>query len=197
MKQLSLILFFIFSFVINNNAQTQDWYFEMEREDSSGDNYMAADTAGNSFLFGPFYNTIDIDPGTGNTNITSNGSDDIFFSKYDQNGNIVESINGFDNFKMKTITIYIAGRISKIEYHSIFDDSEQLLESVTEFDKYYNPLNEKTYQDSKLKRETKNEYKFDNNGNWIEKTVSLKEHFYNSKKFVAIYIESRKIEYWE
>tara|TARA_R110002051_G_scaffold92740_1_gene162520 strand:- start:364 stop:1308 length:945 start_codon:yes stop_codon:yes gene_type:complete len=118
-------------------------------------------------------------------------------NKYDENGNIVESINGFDNFKMKTITIYKAGRISKIEYYSIFDDSEQLLESITEFDKYYNPINEKTYKDSKLKRETKNEYKFDNNGNWIEKTVSLKEHFYNSKKFVPIYIESRKIEYWE
>lgn len=118
-------------------------------------------------------------------------------NKYDQNGNIVESINGFDNFKMKTVRIYKAGQITKIEYYSIFDDSEQLLESVTEFDKYYNPINEKTYQDSKLKRETKNEYKFDDNGNWIIKTVSLKEHFYNSKEFVPIYIESRKIEYWE
>ncbi|WP_299112854.1 hypothetical protein [uncultured Winogradskyella sp.] len=126
-----------------------------------------------------------------------NGTKTVTENKYDQNGNIVESINGLNNFKMKTVTIYKAGQISKIEYYSIFDDSEQLLESVTEFDKYYNPINEKTYQENKLNRETKNEYEFDDNGNWIKKTVSLKEHFYNSKKFVPIYIESRKIEYWE
>tara|TARA_R110002049_G_scaffold200901_1_gene371614 strand:+ start:2951 stop:3895 length:945 start_codon:yes stop_codon:yes gene_type:complete len=117
--------------------------------------------------------------------------------KYDENGNVVESINGTDFFKIKTVTNYKDNRIIKVENYTISADLKQHLESITEFDNYYNPINEKTYQNSELNRETKNEYEFDNNGNWIKKTVYLKEHFANSKKFIPIYIESREIEYWK
>ncbi len=117
--------------------------------------------------------------------------------KYDENGNIVESINGTEYFKIKTIITYKEKRITKSEYYNITADLKQPLESVTIFDNYYNPINKKTYQNSELNREIKNEYEFDNNGNWIKKTVYMKEHFAGSKKFIPIYIESRKIKYWE
>ena len=117
--------------------------------------------------------------------------------KYDENGNVVESINGTDFFKIKTVTNYKDNRIIKVEHYNISADLKQHLESITEFDNYYNPINKKTYQNSELNRETKNEYEFDNNGNWIKKTVYLKEHFANSKKFIPIYIEKRNIKYWK
>lgn len=117
--------------------------------------------------------------------------------EYDENGNIVESIFTSDFFKYKTVTTYTNNRLSKIENYEISKEFKKELESITEFDNYYNPVNEKTYQNSELNRESKNEYEFDNNGNWIKKTVYLKEHFANSKKFIPIYIEKREIKYWE
>ena len=46
-------------------------------------------------------------------------------------------------------------------------------------------------------RELKFDYEFDENGNWIKKNVSMKEHFNNSKEFVTIYVDTRKISYWK
>ncbi len=40
------------------------------------------DNTGNIYLTGSFYSTIDLDPGTGITNITSAGGQDIYFAKY-------------------------------------------------------------------------------------------------------------------
>jgi major membrane immunogen (membrane-anchored lipoprotein) len=117
--------------------------------------------------------------------------------EYDENGNVVELIFTSDFFKFKTVTTYMKNRLSKIENYNISKELKQELESITEFDNYYNPINKKTYQNSELNRESKNEYEFDNNGNWIKKTVYLKEHFANSEKFIPIYIENRKIKYWE
>tara|TARA_R110002051_G_scaffold113010_2_gene185710 strand:- start:897 stop:1910 length:1014 start_codon:yes stop_codon:yes gene_type:complete len=117
--------------------------------------------------------------------------------KYNENGNVIESIFTSDFFKFKTVKTYVNKRLSKIENYSISKELKQELESITEFDNYYNPISKKTYQNSELNRETKNEYEFDNNGNWIKKTVYLKEHFANSKKFIPIYIENREIKYWK
>jgi hypothetical protein len=51
----------------------------------------------NSILFsGVYSSTVDFDPGTGVTNLTSNGSTDIFLLKFDQNANFIwaKSIGG-------------------------------------------------------------------------------------------------------
>jgi hypothetical protein len=50
---------------------------------------MLVDAAGNIYLAGYFKETVDFDPGTGTTNLTSAGGDDLFFAKYDASGNLV------------------------------------------------------------------------------------------------------------
>lgn len=47
------------------------------------------DSLGNIFTIGSFQGTVDFDPGTGITELVSNGSLDIFISKLDGNGNLV------------------------------------------------------------------------------------------------------------
>jgi hypothetical protein len=48
---------------------------------------VAADNSGNIFVSGAFTDTIDFDPGLGIDNHTSNGSNDVFLSKFPPDGN--------------------------------------------------------------------------------------------------------------
>ena len=50
---------------------------------------IALDTSGNIYTTGNFTGTADFDPGTGTSNLTSNGSSDMFISKLDASGNFV------------------------------------------------------------------------------------------------------------
>lgn len=50
---------------------------------------ISTDDNGNIFTTGSFYDTIDIDPGAGVTNLISNGSFDIFIQKLDANGDLI------------------------------------------------------------------------------------------------------------
>jgi hypothetical protein len=47
------------------------------------------DVSGNVYVTGLFYEIVDFDPGTGIENHTSNGSDDVFLSKFDSSGNFL------------------------------------------------------------------------------------------------------------
>ncbi len=50
---------------------------------------LQVDASGNIHLVGYFRGTVDFDPGAGTANLISAGLDDLFFAKYDANGNLV------------------------------------------------------------------------------------------------------------
>ncbi|OAD44552.1 hypothetical protein LPB303_11985 [Polaribacter atrinae] len=117
--------------------------------------------------------------------------------KYDNNNNLIESSYKTEWIEMISETEWKDGRIFKQTSYTISADLKKHLDNITEFDILYNPTNSKEYENSKLNRELKFTYEFDENGNWIKKNVSMKEHFNNSKEFVPIYVDTRKISYWK
>lgn len=50
---------------------------------------LSTTSAGVSYVIGSFRTTVDFDPGVGNYNLTSAGADDVFISKFDENGNLI------------------------------------------------------------------------------------------------------------
>ncbi|RKE95463.1 hypothetical protein BXY80_1655 [Ichthyenterobacterium magnum] len=117
--------------------------------------------------------------------------------KYDNNNNLIESSYKTEWMEMISETEWKDGRIFKQTSYTISADLKKHKNNITEFDILYNPINSKEFEDSKLNRELKFDYEFDKNGNWIKKNVSMKEHFNNSKEFVPIYVDTRKISYWK
>ena len=121
----------------------------------------------------------------------------IIRNKYDNNNNLIESSHKTEWVEMLSETEWKDGRISKQSSYTISADLKKHLTNVTEFDILYNTINSKEFEDSKLSRELKFKYEFDQNGNWIKKNVSMKEHSSNSTEFIPIYIDTRKISYWK
>jgi len=52
---------------------------------------VAVDAAGNTHITGTFEGTVDFDPGTGVTDLTSNGGGDVFVAVYDPTGNLIHA----------------------------------------------------------------------------------------------------------
>jgi len=121
----------------------------------------------------------------------------IFKYKYDSLGNVIESINGNKWMKFKTISKYEGHHLVLDSTFNIGADEKEHLSQITEYDNFTNPINVKIYEKSELNRELKKSYEMDKKGNWVKKTVALKEHFADSKIFTPAYVETREIEYWE
>jgi hypothetical protein len=114
-----------------------------------------------------------------------------------ENNNLIETSLKTEWVEMISETEWKEKRISKRTSYTISEDLKKQIDNITEFDKLYNTINTKEFEDSKLNRELNFDYEFDENGNWIKKNVSMKEHFINSKEFIPIYVEKRKISYWK
>lgn len=74
-------------------VQAQSVYFSWaDQLGGTGYDYatsIAVDNLGNVYTTGEFRGTVDFDPGTGTTSLTSSGADDVFISKLDANGSLV------------------------------------------------------------------------------------------------------------
>lgn len=114
--------------------------------------------------------------------------------KYDQTGNLIELINKSEHFgEMKSTYEYDRkNRIEKITQYKL-----DKIEKETSFDKFYNQILVKFFVNETLNKEIKYEYNFDNIGNWTERKVFLKEYSGKNKKYILIFVETRKIEYYE
>jgi len=130
--------------------------------------------------------------------ISTNQYDNEFFKyKYDESGNIIESVTGNDGMKFKSISKYSDNHMILDSLFVISADNKEHLSEITTYDKFFNPINQKIFEKSELNRELKNIYEMDKKGNWIKRTVYMKEHFADSKIFKQAYVEIREIEYWK
>ncbi len=77
-------------------VQAQAVYFSWaDKFGGTGYDYatsIAVDNLGNVYTTGEFRGTVDFDPGTGTTSLTSSGADDVFISKLDANGSLVWAV---------------------------------------------------------------------------------------------------------
>ncbi|MGB4845809.1 MAG: hypothetical protein WBP16_15195, partial [Ferruginibacter sp.] len=76
-------------------------------------NFISLDQAGNIYITGIFFGSLDFDPGPGITTLTSTGNEDIFISKFDNNGNFIwaKSFGGPTNDFCNAIVLDNAGNI--------------------------------------------------------------------------------------
>lgn len=69
------------------------WAKSMGGSSDDAGNSITLDAANNVYVTGYFMTSVDFDPGTGTTNLTSSGAADMFFAKYDSNGNYLWANN--------------------------------------------------------------------------------------------------------
>ena len=93
------LLFYVSSVLVFNHlgfAQNLEWAngFGGIAQDASYS--LTADDQGNSYVTGSFVDTVDFDPGSGTTELISNGASDIFIAKFDPAGQLIwaRSIGG-------------------------------------------------------------------------------------------------------
>jgi len=102
---------FIFKLDNNGNfiwakSMATEWtYFRLQS--------IATDALGNVYTVGHFQNTVDFDPGTGISNLTSAGNWDIFISKLDDDGNFTwaKSVSGSSGNYAYAITTDNSGNV--------------------------------------------------------------------------------------
>ena len=89
MKTNLKVLFFTILFLGFNtiNAQTFEWAKSFGEINNDIGYSIAVDALGNVYTTGFFQGTVDFDPGTGISNLTSSGDEGIFVQKLDANGN--------------------------------------------------------------------------------------------------------------
>src|SRR6185503_14123618 len=88
MKKITLLLTAII-FSVNGFGQVPNWLWAKEIGSTSTYFKTAVDGSGNVYNMGWFTGTRDFDPSPGVFNLSSGGSQDMFISKLDANGNFV------------------------------------------------------------------------------------------------------------
>ena len=110
---------------------------------------IALDASGNVYTTGTFRNTVDFDPGTGVSNLTSAGNQDIFISKLDPAGNFVwaKRMGATDGDYGFSIDIDPSGNVLTTGYFSGTADFDpgagvsNLVTAGTDFDVFVSKLN--------------------------------------------------------
>jgi uncharacterized membrane protein YqhA len=115
MRLVYLSVFLIIQILLPGVSIAQTVVFA-EKMGANSDDYgrsVAVDATGNIYTTGSFIGTVDFDPGAGVFNLTAVGSDDVFVSKLDANGNFVwaKQLGGFSSDVGFSIALDAAGNV--------------------------------------------------------------------------------------
>lgn len=124
----------------------------------------------------------------------SNESEHVIISKYDETGNLTEEINKSETFG-EIKWAYKYDSINGLEKNTEYQNGQ--IQQETYFDKNRNQTLVKYYDNGELNREMRFEYTFDKTGNWNVRKAFFKQNFAKDKKFIPVYVETRKIEYYK
>jgi hypothetical protein len=86
MKKLSLITGLLFSCLMHSQNPTFQWVKSIGGATTENGIQSTIDVSGNVYITGSFQGTVDFDPGSGISNLTSAGSKDIFVQKFSSSG---------------------------------------------------------------------------------------------------------------
>ena len=126
-----------------------------------------------------------------------NKPNQTFNFKYDDNRNLIGKYTTNEWSEYLTETEWKDNRIFlQSQYTISMDNKKKEVERKIEYDRLFNPVNVKIYENFKLLKELKYTYEFDNFGNWTERSVFMKENLTKSDRFIKIYMESRELKYW-
>ncbi len=91
MKKALLVILVQFLSILSANAQDifYDWSDALNGAGEATVDDISRDASGNVYIVGRLNGTVDFDPGAGVTNEVSTGDNDLFFAKYDQDGNFI------------------------------------------------------------------------------------------------------------
>lgn len=94
-------------------AQDYEWAKSVGGTNYEEGNSIIVDASGNVYIAGTFHGTADFDPGAGIANLTSTGGSDVFFAKYDVNGNYLwaKSIGKIENYHQPSIAVDALGNV--------------------------------------------------------------------------------------
>lgn len=143
-------------------------------------------TTENEFSFQQFINTCKYD----NEENLIEETEKVVVKYFDEQGKLDSLLSAAVQPNIKrTIYTYKKGKLE-----SSIDFSDDEIVNQKSFDLYGNILSELFYLNGSIVREFKNKYTFDENKNWIKKTVYVKEQ---SNDFVLSHIEFRELEYFK
>jgi len=134
--------------------------------------------------------------------------------KLDDKNNILEINSKLDIFgASKTVNVYDSKnrieksieygdkqtqkKISKDSIEKSIDFKDKQIQKEIFYDKFYDETLIRFYRNGALEREVKYEYEFDTKGNWIKRKAYVKNSSTNSDEFKFVYVETRKILYYE
>ena len=93
MKNIATLILAIFSLQQNSFSQSLEWAKSMGSDYSDITHAVTSDADGNVYITGQFRLTVDFDPGAGVFEMTSSGTDAIFVSKLDADGNFLWAVS--------------------------------------------------------------------------------------------------------
>jgi biopolymer transport protein ExbD len=116
--QLFCLVVFMWTTTIMAQNNTYKWAKSVGTTTADASQSITVDASGNIYTTGYFQGTVDFDPGSGVTNLTTAGGNDIFITKFNTNGNLIwaKSIGGTSSDISYSIGVDATGNVYTTGY---------------------------------------------------------------------------------